>query len=108
MGRAKPEIMDAIKKFGEGARKYGVEKIVLFGSQTSGRAGESSDVDLIVVSPETKKLELLSKLYHEWHIVQGIDFPVDFLCYTPEEFEVLKGQITIVKEALRTGVTVEV
>ncbi|MEA1904748.1 MAG: nucleotidyltransferase domain-containing protein [Candidatus Hadarchaeota archaeon] len=108
MGRAKPEVMKALKKFREGVRKYGVEKILLFGSQTTGKAGESSDVDLIIISRERDKLKLLSKLYHEWHLVQEIDFPVDFICYTPEEFEKLKGQVTIVREAVRTGVSVEV
>ena len=98
--------MQALERFKEGARKYGVERIVLFGSQTTGGAGEASDVDLIVVSREGDKLGLASKLYHEWHVVQKIDLPVDFLCYTPEEFERLKGQVTIVREAVRTGVPV--
>lgn len=107
MGKAKPEVMKAIEKFRKSARKYGVEKIVLFGSQITGEARESSDIDLIIVSQEKDKLELLSNLYHEWHIVQGINHPVDFLCYTPKEFEKLKNQITIVRQATKTGITIE-
>lgn len=98
--------MSALKKFKEGALKYGVEKIILFGSRATGEAGESSDVDLIVVSREERKLELLSKLYHEWHMVQKIDYPIDFLCYTPEEFEALKNKISIVREALQEGTVI--
>lgn len=98
--------MSTLKKFKGGTLKYGVEKIILFGSQATGKAGKSSDVDLIIVSPERKKLELLSKLYHEWHLVQKIDYPVDFLCYTPEEFKALRNKISIVKEALQEGTVI--
>lgn len=107
MGGTKPEITDALEKFRKAVRKYGVEKIVLFGSQTTGRAGETSDVDLIVVSREEDKLGLLSKLYHEWHVILGIDLPVDFICYTPEEFDMLKERVTIVREAVETGILME-
>ncbi|MFQ6129762.1 MAG: nucleotidyltransferase domain-containing protein [Candidatus Hadarchaeaceae archaeon] len=106
MGRTKSDIMSTLKKFKGGTLKYGVEKIILFGSQATGKAGKSSDVDLIIVSPERKKLELLSKLYHEWHLVQKIDYPVDFLCYTPEEFKALRNKISIVKEALQEGTVI--
>ncbi len=107
MGGAKPEVMAAVEKFRKVARKHGVEKIVLFGSQAFGLAGEASDIDLIVVSREEDKLGLLSKLYHEWHVVQGIDLPVDFICYTPEEFDELKERITLVREAVRSGISME-
>ncbi|MDI6902642.1 MAG: nucleotidyltransferase domain-containing protein [Methanocellales archaeon] len=107
MGRAKPEIIGVLKKFKESMpKKYRIEKIILFGSQATGKTKESSDIDLIIVSRERKKLELLPKLYHEWHLVQKIDYPVDFLCYTPEEFEKKKKQITIVREAVKEGIVI--
>jgi hypothetical protein len=104
MGEATPEVMETLKKFKKGVQKYGVEKIILFGSQASGGAGGSSDVDLLIVSDEREKLSLLRKLYHEWHVIQKIDYPVDFICYTPEEFERLKKQVTLVKKAVEEGV----
>ena len=108
MGRTKPEVAEALEKFKKAVKKLGVEKLVLFGSQTTGSAGEASDVDLIVVSREKDKLGLLSKLYHEWHMVHGIDLPVDFICYTPEEFEKLGNRVTIVSEAIRNGIVIEI
>lgn len=81
--------------------------ILLFGSRASGEMGEDSDVDLIVVSPDYEQMdffERFSKTYEYWRS----RYPADFFCYTPEEFERLKRQATIVREAVRTGTTVEV
>jgi len=33
-------------------------------------------------------------------------YPVDFLCYTPEEFEKLRKRISIVSVALKTGIEI--
>jgi len=40
--------------------------------------------------------------YKYWNL----DYPVDFICYTPEEFNRLKKQITIVKEAVENGIEI--
>ena len=51
--------------------------------------GENSDIDLIIVGEEFKDKGVLKRsppLYLEW----GLEYSVDFLCYTPEEFEVKK------------------
>ena len=107
MGKAKPEIIPILREFRRRvAEKYGVERMILFGSQVAGKGRKDSDIDLLVVSTRKSKLKLLSQLYHEWHIVQQIGYPVDFLCYTPEEFEVLRNRITIVREAVKEGLEV--
>jgi len=98
--------MKRLREFKEIAKKYQVERIILFGSRATGKIKESSDVDLIVVSKEKEKLELLQALYHEWHINQRIDLPVDFICYTPEEFEKKEGGISIVSLALKEGIEI--
>jgi hypothetical protein len=36
-----------------------------------------------------------------------LNYPVDFLCYTPEEFNKLKKEVSIVSEALKEGVEIE-
>ncbi len=85
------------------AKKYGVEKIVLFGSQATGKATAESDVDLMLVS---KKFEGQSSLkrpvpfYLEW----SYDQPADFVCYTPAEFARLSKKATLVKWALENGI----
>ena len=59
----------------------------------------------MIVSKQFKKLKFrkrASKMYDYWNL----DYPVDFLCYTPEEFNKLKNRITIVKEAVETGIEI--
>jgi hypothetical protein len=35
------------------------------------------------------------------------DYPVDFLCYTPEEFRKLSKQISLVKQAIKEGIEIK-
>lgn len=82
-----------------------VEKMFLFGSYAIGKARRWSDIDLIIVSPKfrrKKSYQRARRLYDYW----DLNYPVDFLCYTPEEFNKLKKQITIVREAVETGIEI--
>lgn len=83
-----------------------VERLLLFGSQATGRAGPESDVDVLVVSPAYQGKTYIARASATWEC-WDLPHPVDFLCYTPEEFERLKGQVSIVRDALREGVAVE-
>jgi predicted nucleotidyltransferase len=83
-----------------------LDKLILFGSSASGKAHCWSDIDLIVVSrifAEMDFFERGAKMYDYWNLKK----PVDFLCYTPEEFEKLKKQITIIREAVREGIEIK-
>ncbi len=80
-----------------------LEKVILFGSRAVEEAHEDSDVDLIIVSKNFRGrdyFERASMMYDYW----DSELPVDFLCYTPEEFEKLENQASIVREATRTGI----
>lgn len=82
-----------------------IQKLILFGSRATGKAGKDSDVDLILVSKNFKKLNFIrraTKMYDYW----DLKLPVDFLCYTPEEFEKLRKQVSIVSEALKEGIEI--
>ena len=82
-----------------------IDKMILFGSRAHGKPHRWSDFDLIIVSKKFRKLDSLKRslgFYDYW----TIDYPVDFLCYTPEEFNKLKRQITIVREAVKKGIEV--
>lgn len=86
-------------------RDIKIENILLFGSRAEGNFNEQSDVDLIIVSEDFEKMnffERVSKMYDYWKI----DLPVDFICYTPKEFNKLKKGITIVSEALKNGIVI--
>ncbi|MCK4366450.1 MAG: nucleotidyltransferase domain-containing protein [Thermoplasmata archaeon] len=107
MGGANPEVIPILREFRRRvAKKFGIERMILFGSQVTDKRRKDSDIDLLIVSKRKRKLSLLSKLYHEWHVVQEIGYPVDFVCYTPEEFEELRKRVTIVREAVREGVEI--
>ncbi len=84
---------------------YFPEKVILFGSMVSGKTHKDSDVDLMIVSKRFEGVSSLKRspnLYLEWQL----DYPVDFLCYTPKEFDNLKNRITIVREAVKTGIEI--
>jgi len=106
MGREKSKFIKELRQFKDKIGKnYRIEKVILFGSRSSGKADESSDVDLIIVGEEFRGRGILRRsppLYLEW----DLEYPVDFLCYTPEEFEVRKKQIGIVKEAVEKGIEI--
>ena len=86
-------------------RDFPISSIYFFGSRAKGKPHRYSDIDLIIVSPKFRKLDFFkrgAKMYDYWNL----DYPVDFLCYTPEEFNKLKKQVTIVREAIREGIKV--
>ncbi|MGH9338831.1 MAG: nucleotidyltransferase domain-containing protein [Acidobacteriota bacterium] len=82
-----------------------VDEIILFGSRVQGKTGRDTDVDLVIVSPDFEGMDFFqrgAKMYDHW----DLDYPVDFLCYTPEEFDKLKKRTSMVSEAAKTGVAV--
>ena len=100
------KLVKALKGFKEMiCQKYDIREMILFGSQVSGEADENSDIDLIVVGDEFEGKSPLKRpvvLYLEW----TMDYPVDFLCYTPEEFEEKRKEISIVRHAIKEGVVI--
>ena len=86
-------------------RNYKIKKIYLFGSQATGKAKKDSDIDLIIVSDDFNNMNFFERgtaMYNYW----DLDMPVDFICYTTKEFNKLKNQISIVREAIKEGVEI--
>ena len=99
MDKKKSKLISELKSFKEHNK---IEKMYLFGSRVFGKVHKWSDVDLIVVSKRFRGKGILMRspaLRLNWNL----KYPVDMLCYTPEEFNKLKKQITIVKEAVEGG-----
>lgn|SRR3989338_5370869 len=87
------------------SRNVPIKKMILFGSMARGNIHRDSDIDLIIVSDKFKGKKSFKRslgFYKYWEL----DYPVDFLCYTPREFNRLKAQMTIVREAEKTGIIV--
>lgn len=77
----------------------------LFGSQAWGKPHRDSDIDLLVVSEQfkgVKRLERAPDLYLKW----DLNYPVDFICLTPDEFKRKKKQIGIVQQVLKEGLQI--
>ena len=106
MGDERAEIIKELKKFKSRIKnKYGVEKMIFFGSRASGKPSKWSDVDLILISKNFKGKSFLKRSLG-LHFYWNLEYPVDFICYDPEEFETLRNKITIVSQALREGVEI--
>ena len=102
----KKKYLESLKKFKqELSNEIPISKMYLFGSRAYGNPHRWSDFDLVIVSSDfrnkpTFKRSLGFRKY--W----GLDYPVDFLCYTPMEFNKLKKQITIIREAVNKGIEI--
>ncbi|MDI6602527.1 MAG: nucleotidyltransferase domain-containing protein [Patescibacteria group bacterium] len=83
-----------------------VEGVFLFGSYATGKIRRDSDVDIIVISPDFKKisfikrLELLSQL-RQSEITRSV--PMDILGYTPEEFAEIDKESIVMRQAKKEG-----
>ncbi len=106
MGERKIELIEGLKSFKQKiSKRYKINKLILFGSWAWGRVNKDSDVDLILVSEDFRGISSLKRpcgFYLDW----DLGYPVDFLCYTPEEFEKKREQISIVQEAVKEGIEI--
>ena len=87
------------------SKDFDISKIVFFGSRAVGKSSKDSDIDLIIVSDDFKGLDFFqrgAKMYNYW----DSDYPVDFLCYTQEEYKKLSKMITIVRDANKNGIVI--
>ena len=86
--------------------KIPLKKIILFGSRAKGEnVNEFSDFDLLIISDKFEGIKSFKRspnMYDYW----TENIPVDFLCLTSKEFNNLKDKITIVNEAVRTGIEI--
>lgn len=104
--RTEQEIISGLVEFKKKLeKKYKARKVILFGSAARTRFRKFNDLDLIIVSSYLRRIgprKNASKLYSEWKL----SYPVDFLCYSPEEFNHLKKHVSIVSDALKEGMEI--
>jgi len=110
MGKRKNQKLKLVlKKVKELKRMKKFDRVILFGSYARRDFNEDSDVDLIILDKRFKHKNVFDRskgLWILWHKKLKVGLPVDFLCYTPEEFEKLKTRVSIVSEAVREGIEV--
>ncbi len=78
------------------------EKIILFGSQLRGKADENSDIDVIIVSKVFADIPFIRRMPM---ILKKVKFDkhIDFICYSPQEFQNIQNTSSIVIDALKHG-----
>ena len=108
MARKKIDIKKIIKVYLKKFPKdIKVKGVFLFGSYVREEAGKHSDVDIIIISPDFKKLPFLKRLELLSHIYGSSDVsrlvPMDILGYTPEEFKEIDKESIVMKEAKKEG-----
>jgi len=81
------------------------EAIFVFGSRVTGNAREDSDIDVIIVAGFFKDIPFIKRMPL---ILRTARFEkhVDYICYTPEEFDSIKDKSSIIMDALENGVKV--
>ena len=93
IGVFRSEILPKLREF------FQPEHVILFGSRVEGTAHDESDLDVIVVSesfsgvPQHERLPLVRKCIRT-------PYSIDYLCYTPEEFERMKTRSSVLENAL--------
>jgi hypothetical protein len=105
MVKKRREIENLISRFAHNLRAMGIDvyKIFLYGSYAKGRPKEYSDIDVAVVSPSFRKLdiferqEILSKAHHNF------GEPIEPIGLTPEQVKEKRG---FAREILKTGVLI--
>jgi predicted nucleotidyltransferase len=78
------------------------EKLVIFGSRIIGNADENSDIDVLVVATIFSEIPFVRRMPF---VLKKISFDkhVDFICYSPDEFERNKNASSVVADALKYG-----
>ena len=79
--------------------------LVFFGSRVSGHTDEWSDIDLFVVSDRFREMRVLARM-ELFHQVAQPHMHVDAICYTPEEFERMVRQPTLIREVMESGLRI--
>lgn len=95
-----------MKKFKEDIKKnIKVDRFIFFGSRARGKFKRYSDFDVLIVSPNFKGVTWY-KRPTKFYLIWKEDYPLELLCYTPEEFNKRSKKIGIVSEAVREGIEI--
>jgi len=95
---------DAVPKI---VKEFKPVKVILFGSRVQGTAKRDSDIDVILVSSYFEDIPFLRRMPF---VLKKLSFPryVDYICYTPEEYERIKGESSIIMDALENSLEIVV
>lgn len=100
--------VEVLTRYKEVLKRLGVnpERVILFGSHARGKAGEYSDIDVVVISEDFARMNLRERLEVLGIAAARIMEPVQALGYTAEEFEA-RGEGSFIGDEVK-GIGVEV
>ena len=75
-----------------------VEKSLIFGSHAQGNAGRDSDLDLLIISDDFKRMDLWERLSLLGRARKGLCRPMEIIGLTRDEFEKQKTGTFIADE----------
>ena len=108
MDRETVELVEKVIKSAADENGTELSKLVVFGSRVRDDYRESSDVDILIVSPDFENINYFKRprpFYSRWDFDE-LPEP-EFICLTPEEFEEKKQKKGgIVKTAEEEGVSI--
>jgi len=82
-----------------------IEEFILFGSRAGKSFNEKSDFDILIVSKDFEGISWYRRpieIYLSWEE----NYPLEVLCYTPNEVIKGKERRGIISEAMNTGIEV--
>ena len=106
VGLTNKEVLTKLKKLKIKLNNhFRIRKFMLFGSRARDDWLLKSDVDIILISSDFKKLKFKER---SAEIIGHWDGPIDLepLCYTPEEFKRKSMEIGIVRQAIKEGINI--
>jgi len=81
------------------------EMVIIFGSRIKGPANDESDIDVVIISDYFKNIPFIKRM--PLVLKKGrFEKHVDYICYTPAEYERLKNHSTLLMEAVENGLRV--
>lgn len=87
------------------SKRLDIKEMILFGSYARGDYNRHSDIDLIIVSPNFENVKSFKRSIGLYKYM-SLDLPVDYICYTPKEFQNQKKRVSLVRSALKEGVMI--
>ncbi len=98
--RRKEKLEKELDRLLSGIIKFGVEKVILFGSLSSDNVHKSSDIDLVIVQKTKKRFFERSDIFYRY---LKPNVAVDILVYTPNEFNKMRDKNSFMKSVLNKG-----
>jgi len=86
-------------------RVFSPVKVMVFGSRVRGTATDDSDIDVIIIAESFREIPFVNRMAT---VMKSVRFQkhVDYLCYTPDEYERLKDRSSILRDAASYAVEV--